>query len=286
MFDQFLEALVLKPYSRSMQDVFDKGIRNEARIARHLPKWVTDHTDGSIMFSSLFECGLTTTARAFQSSCATSPDLFAIVRVDPILDLGSCFEFPALIEMKTAVAAKSSQKLQEHAEKTGRFRIFSSPTAEDLRQHIPKIEHRAQLLHHCAVLGIEWIFYVEAIYDVDAAQDCIVSVKFFKISENMARHYLLIINKLRDISGFTAYYDALLTYPDKPESLAVVQSVETDSYLRDPHTISIFMRLGKLIRSLPSTPPCVKKCRPLLVQTWNWTKGLSIAEAKPSNLSS
>ena len=35
------------------------------------------------------------------------------------------------------------------------------------------------------------------------------------------------------------------------------------------------MRLGVLIRSLPSTPPCVRKCKPLFVQIWNWTKGHS-----------
>ena len=271
----FLESMILKPYSKSMHTAFEKGVKNEERISRHLPSFIFQKSGGSIVINSLFECGLA--ALTESTGAATSADIYGSMLIDAdSLSQESIF----IGEMKTATTPKAIQKMQTGANTRGDFGVFLDPTENDLRTHIQKVEHRAQILHHAAILGLSYIWYIEGVFHADPERQCIVSAKLFRFPETIRTEYVTIIREIRTLSGFQNYMDALLRYPESESINSIVESVPVDAYSRDPHSIALYMRLGSLIRQLPNTPPKVLKVRPMLVQAWNWSKGHSDARSQ------
>ena len=173
---------------------------------------------------------------------------------------------PTIVEIKTATNAHTQEQLTQEIENDlmiDQIQPYSelefgpltieglsdlvkpdTPTddARSFAKAIKRIEHRCQVLHHCAAIGIDNALYVQA--DLDRTR----RIKSLRFTAEIRELYLQFIKELLDFIGYYTFSSNIVDFPSTPESNAAAQSisglVEQSSYCRDVYTIAQYFAMG------------------------------------------
>ena len=275
-----LSSMILKPLDADKVTSLRKGIENELKVLEKFKASLAGfQAFPGADVEGPFKLGLASGIEAQNYHLATSVD--GIIFIDGR---------PYLMEIKTATTHATQSELRSEVAKDlqdHEMRAFSSCTSgplsiEDLpdssefqvpssdaaafKQAVKSIQHRYQLLHHAAVLGIDDVLYIQA--DLEGVR----RIKHVRFTEEIRSLYLKYFKKLFKFIGYYEFSSNIVDYPTTQASQEAANKIspliEKFSYCRDAFTLGQYFAIGKLLRSQPEIPKSCYRIKPAASHVW------------------
>jgi hypothetical protein len=191
---------------------------------------------------------------------ATSPDAVCALRNREGGSVSLC-----VMEFKTRSAKTETQKLQQQVCDHGRFKECSAGSLE-FKSLVPDAEYRSQLVHHAAVLGVE---YSCIVFNTSATVEQAILVH---VSAQQRDDWLRLFKLLSEIHLSFAYGPSA---PASPPRIGPDFSKQY-GYAGDHHTVETYVHLWYHHNAdvlLNGTPPVCRRLLPLETVAWNKLMG-------------